>query len=106
MKQSNDIHFQWQKTKVHFGVIAAVMVFLLALLAKETRFHELHAELMTAEREFRNAQEERDRLVLELEHYRTPGRIREIATRDLGLVTPDLTRVRQLENGDRRHGAR
>jgi len=96
MKQSNDIHFRWQKTKVHFGVIAAAMVFILALLAKETRFHELHAELMRSEREFRNVQEERDNLVLELEHYRTPGRVRAAAT-EMGLVTPDLTRVRQLE---------
>lgn len=90
------VEFQWQKTKVHFGVIAAVTIFMLSILAKETRFLELNNELMRREREYHAAQEEKDRLTLQLEHFKTPSRIREIATRDFGLVTPDLTRVHDL----------
>lgn len=96
MRGDSTAEFRWKKTKAHFGAIAAAMVFALSLLAQDTRFHELNTDLVRLERQRRDVEEERDRFMTQREHLRNPGRIREIATQELGMVTPDLTRVHEL----------
>ena len=100
MKNDSSMEFRWKKTKVHFGVIGACMVFALSLLAQDIRHHELNSEIVRLDRERRDIEEERDRLMLQREHLRNPGRIREIATRDLGMVTPDMTNIHELTSAN------
>jgi cell division protein FtsL len=86
MTRETDCAFEWKRTKVHFGVIAAVAVFLLSLLAQDARFSELNGDL----------EEERDHLMLRREHLTNPTRVRAIATERYGMVAPDPGRVHEL----------
>jgi cell division protein FtsL len=96
MTRETDCAFEWKRTKVHFGVIAAVAVFLLSLLAQDARFSELNGDLLALDRDRRDLEEERDHLMLRREHLTNPTRVRAIATERYGMVAPDPGRVHEL----------
>lgn len=84
-----NVHQIWKRTKVHFAVVAVGMIFMLAILAQENRFQDMTRDLLRLERERRDLDESRDRLILEIEHERNPARIRTLATDRFGLSNPD-----------------
>lgn len=96
MRNAPDIEFQWKCTKVHFGVIFTVMLFLLSLLAQDNHFTAMNNELLKVERERMDLEQERDRLALQSEHLKNPGRIRTMAVEQLQMITPDPAHVYNL----------
>ena len=96
MKNGSKIDERWRRSKVHFIVIGAVMLFLLALLGQNTRFVELNAELVRSERQRHRLEEETAYLTYQRERLRDPGRIRLLAVERLGMAPPDPERVHTL----------
>lgn len=92
----------WRRTKVHFAVIGAMMLFALALLTQENTFHRMSRDLLALETARRELVEERDRLTMSVEQYRHPARIRAIAEERFGLTVPDPGRVQDVAVGRRR----
>lgn len=88
---------RWTRAKVHIGVIAVTAAFAISLLSQDVRFHELNRELQALEAERVRCEEERIKLNLCYEKSRNPARIRAIAGTDLGMITPNVTNVRNLE---------
>ncbi len=86
----------WKRTKVHFAVIGALMLFALAILTQENTFHGMTRELLKLERSRRDLVEERDRLTLTVEQYRHPARIRTLATEHYGLAVPAPDNVQDV----------
>lgn len=86
----------WRRAKVHFAVVIASMLFLLAYLSQENTFHRMTRELLSLERERRDLVEERDRLAITVEHHRNPARIRTLAEERYGLTVPEAGRVQDV----------
>jgi cell division protein FtsL len=96
MKDGSRIDERWRRSKVHFIVIGAVMLYLLALLGQNTRFVELNTEFVQSERQRHRLEEETAYLTYQRERLRDPGRIRSLAVERLGMVPPDPERVHTL----------
>ncbi len=91
--------FRSRRDRVHFGVIGAAMIFVLAILAQGTRFHELNATLLELDREKQELDEERARLSLRREQYLDPGRIRNVAVDQLGMVALEPEKLHEIREG-------
>lgn len=96
MKDGSRIDERWRRSKVHFVVIGAVMLYLLALLGQNTRFFDLNAEFVRSERRRHRLEEETAHLVFQRERLRDPGRIRSLAVERLGMTPPDPERIHEL----------
>lgn len=101
IRQSRDEE-SWRRTKVHFAVIGALMLFALALLTQENTFHRMSRDLIELERDRRDLVEERDRLIMSVEQHRHPSRIRAIAEERFGLTVPGPGHVQDVAVGRRR----
>jgi len=88
---------RWTRAKVHIGVIVLTAAFTISLLSQDVRFHELNRELQALEAQRVQCEEERIKLNLLFEKNRNPARIRAIAGTELGMITPNVTSVRNLE---------
>lgn len=85
------------RAQVHVAVIVISTVYVLALLSQNVRFYDLNRELLALEREKTRVEEEKERNILQYEHYRNPLRIRRVAGTELGMTLPGVEQIRDLE---------
>lgn len=94
---SNNEDLKWELTKVHFGVIGAVMLFVLALVAQNVQYRDLNNELVALDNEKNLLKEETLRLNIQKAQMSDPIRIRNIASEKLGMVGVDADRIHDIK---------
>ncbi|RMH59413.1 MAG: hypothetical protein D6679_01900 [Candidatus Hydrogenedentota bacterium] len=94
--EKKTMNFEWRRAWAHNAAIIGVALFLLSLVAQNVRFHEMSRRLVNLRREAIRIEEEKTRLALRKRHLSRPSRIRKIASEELGMITPPVTRIRNL----------